>query len=305
MGAQRLGLAQHHRAGVALDVGIGDPRIALLHQRLDRVAARLDLVLLMEGPEVEADDLRAASAARPIRTGRQAGLIAWRSQSRAARAPRVFRASSNWRRFQRLRPACSRRCSTGITITGAPSHCSAATAACGEAVQRVVTGAGCGTTARRQAAVEADRGDAVDAGPGEHGRARAPRVGRGGDVEVAHRRLVRPGHRHDPVDEDAAFCSASSSSCSQARSTAATQACLAGTASGATARCTASASSSRPSSITPTSAARSREPAPWAGYAVPGDVGLADDGDHLRGARQERRGGFALGSNSIPSALVT
>ena len=60
-----------------------------------------------------------------MRTGRQAGLIAWRSQSPSARAPRVRRARSNWRRFQRLRPACSRRCSSGITVTGAPSQCSA------------------------------------------------------------------------------------------------------------------------------------------------------------------------------------
>src|SRR5664280_2785029 len=90
----------------------------------------------------------ATSTATPTRTGRHAGLIVWRSQSPRARAPRVRRARSNWRRFQRLRPACSRRCSSGMTVTGAPSQRSAVTAAVGEAVHRVAGGAGEGIRAR-------------------------------------------------------------------------------------------------------------------------------------------------------------
>ena len=104
VGAQGLGLAQHDGAGVALDVGVGDPRIALLHQRLDRrCGAPATSFFWCKAQRLRPTICATASAATPMRTGRQAGLIAWRSQSRAARAPRVLRARSNWRRFHRLR----------------------------------------------------------------------------------------------------------------------------------------------------------------------------------------------------------
>ena len=92
------------------------------------------------------------------------------------------------------------------------------------------------------------------------------------------------------------FCSVSSSSCSQARSTAATQACSPATASGATARCTDSASSSRASSITPTRAARSRD-AGALGRVMRCQATSVSPTTAMtcEARRQERRGGVALG----------
>ena len=159
-----------------------------------------------------------------MRTGRHAGLSRRRIESRTARAPRVRGARSNWRRFQRLRAACSSRCSSGITLTGAPSHCSAAAAAAGAALQRVVGGGGVGTRARASAALQRHGGDAVDVGPGQrHGAGRAG-LGAFGGGEVSDRRIVGPGHRHDPVDEDAGALQSAELACAATgASTAATQ----------------------------------------------------------------------------------
>ena len=193
-----------------------------------------------------------------MRTGRQAGLIAWRAQSPIARAPRVRRARSNWRRFQRLRPACSRRCSVGMTLTGAPSQRSAAAAAIGAAVQRVCGGAGCGTRARarppsRRTVATPSMLAQVMTAPStvptpDDGAWKWPAGGSSGQAIGTTRSTKTP-----------AFCSAASSSSSQALSTAAIQVGWPATASGATARWTFSASSSSASSTTPTSAMRKRD----------------------------------------------
>ena len=199
---QRLRLAQHDGRGVALDVGVGDAREGLLDQRLDRVAARLDGALLVPGPEVEADDLRATSSgqADPHRPPRRAHSLARpvADRARAAGARREIELAQ----VPEAAAACSSRCSVGMTLTGAPSQCSAAAAAVGAAVQRVVGGGGCGTSARARPPSRRTVATPSMCAQVSDGAFGVPTPAAGG-VEVAGRRIVGPGHRHDAVDEHA------------------------------------------------------------------------------------------------------
>ena len=229
-----------------------------------------------------------------MRTGRQAGLIAWRAQSPIARAPRVRRARSNWRRFQRLRPACSRRCSVGMTLTGAPSQRSAAAAAIGAAVQRVCGGAGCGTRARarppsRRTVATPSMLAQVMTAPSTRADTRRRRV------EVAGRRVVGPGHRHDPVDEDAGLLQRRELVLEPGLVDGGDPGRLAGDGERRDGEVDAlRVIEQRLFDHADERHAQARRRRLGQGDAVPADVGLLDDGDDDRARRQQRRGGVAL-----------
>ena len=93
------------------DVELADAREGRLHQRW--IAARLASIALalVPGPQVQADDLRQRPAPAQAEAHRPPGRAEELAQrvAQRARAPRVRRARSNWRRFHRLRAACSRR----------------------------------------------------------------------------------------------------------------------------------------------------------------------------------------------------
>ena len=205
--AQRLGLAQHDGAGVALDVGIGDPRIALLHQRLDRVAARpatsffwcqaqrLRPTICATASAADADPHRppgrAHRLAQPVASGARAAGLAARGRTGAGSRGCGRPAAGAARPASRspARPATARRRRRRRARRSSGSS----------------PAAGCGTRARarppsrRTVATPSTCAQVSTVPPRRRG------IGRGGDVEVAHRRLVRPGHGHDPVDEDAAL----------------------------------------------------------------------------------------------------
>jgi hypothetical protein len=176
------------------------------------------------------------NATAPMRTGRHDGLMKRRSESPMARAPRVRGVRSNWRRFQRLRAACSRRCSTGMTFTGAPSHCSAVAAAAGAALHRVVGGGGFGSSAR--ARPPATR---IVATPSVCAQVRVTAAGAPGAPPGATSKWPTGGSSGQTIGttrstKTRARCNAAISVRSHERSTAATQVAWPATASGASAR---------------------------------------------------------------------
>ena len=183
-----------------------------------------------------------------------------------------------------------------MTLTGAPSQRSAALAAIGAADQRVATGAGDGTSARarppsRRTVATPSTLAQVSSTLSTRADARSGRR-----AEVAGGRIVGPGHRHDPIDEDAALLQRRRARpASQALSTAATQVGWPATASGATARWTRlRVLEQRFLEHADQRRAQARRRRLRQGDAMPADVGLLDDGDHDRAARQQRRRGLAL-----------
>ena len=145
------------------------------------------------------------SAARPKRTGRQAGLSSWRSVVRSARVPRCRGARSNWRRFHSERTACSARSASVSTRTLAPSQRSAGAAT-----------AGCGGPARRRARSSAATVHAPASRPGRstlrplssawHSTMRALPVAAPTDSrEVALRRIPGPAGGQHALDAQPAL----------------------------------------------------------------------------------------------------